>query len=575
MDQKALMRKARGLESASLVLKHAKIINVYDGTIEEADIAIEGDLIIGIGSYQGKSEKDLQGRYVAPGLIDGHVHIESSMVTPPEFARLVVPKGTTTVIADPHEIANVSGVAGIRFMLESSENTPLDVFMMLPSCVPATKAENSGAVITVKDIESLKDHPRVLGLGEVMDYPAVLSAEADIHSKIAVMKDRVIDGHAPDVMGFDLNAYLTAGVMTDHECTRVDSMLERIKRGMYVHLREGSATRNTQTLLQGVNPENMHRLLFCTDDKHPEDIQSEGHINHNVNLAIKHGIKPVDAIRMATLNAATCYGLKHLGGIGPGKQADLIVFEDLEDIQPIMVYKAGILVAQQGKPLFDVTNQVPKEITDTVRFELDERAFQLSLSHDKVHVIGLVKHNIITQKLVRKVRIKDGHFDYTPKANLHKLAVIERHKSTGNIGLGLVEGFGDFEGALAMTISHDSHNLVILGSSDADMMLAASEIKKLKGGIVLVHEGKVIDALALEVAGIMTSQSVNHVEDVIIRMRKHIDELGMSEEVDDPFISLAFLCLPVIPSLKLTDKGLFDVDRFEHISIEANGKVSS
>ncbi len=573
MNHKKIMKVARGEIAAELVLKNAQIINVYSGQIEQGDIAIEGNMIVGIGSYQGVIEHDIKKRYIAPGFIDGHVHIESSMVTPLGFAKVVAPKGTTTVIADPHEIANVSGVKGIQFMLDSSEDIPLNVYMMLPSCVPATKDENSGAIITAKDIKSLSSHKRVLGLGEVMDYPSVIHGDKMIHEKIEMMNERVIDGHAPDIIGQDLNAYIAAGVMTDHECTKVESMLQRISKGMYVHLREGSVTRNTETLLKGITKTNLNRVLFCTDDKHPHDIKTEGHINYNVNLAIKAGIDPIDAIKMATLNAANCYGLSHLGAIAPGKQADLFVFSDLKQIEPEVVYHNGVIIAKDGKPLFDGEINVPQELLNTVHINETELSFDLKLKNSLVKVIGIIPRNITTNQLLRKVKVENNKFVYDPKVDILKLAVIERHHNTKNIGLGLVEGFGFKGGALAMTIAHDSHNLIIVGSSDEDMRIAALKINEINGGIVLVKNGIVIDFLKLEVAGIMTAEPVVKVEKALLRMKGKIIKMKLNKQVDDPFISLAFLALPVIPKLKLTDRGLFDVDKFKIVSIESEQKV--
>ncbi|MFH5881815.1 adenine deaminase [Liberiplasma polymorphum] len=565
---KSIMQKARGLEKAELVLKNGRIINVYTNEIEAGDIAIENGMIIGIGNYDGIKEIDMKNHYIAPGLIDGHVHIESSMLTPAEFAKLIVPKGTTTIIADPHEIANVSGVEGIKFMLENSKDLPLNVYIMLPSCVPATSMENAGAKITAEDIESLRGLPNVLGLGEVMDYPAVLEGERTIHEKIRVMTPMLIDGHAPDIIGNDLNAYITAGVMTDHECTEVNSMIERLRRGMYVHLREGSVTRNLSTLLKGITKDNKHRVLFCTDDKHPEDIKKEGHINYNINLATKEKIEPLDAICMATVNAAQCYKLDHLGAIAPGKDADLIVFEDLYDIEPILVFKKGKIVAKCDEALFETKASLNDSIVDSVHFNGEDIHLKLPLKSEKVKVIELIESNITTKKIIERVKIKNNYFHYDQDKDILKLALIERHHNTKNVGIGLVKGFGFKNGALATTIAHDSHNLVVVGDSDEAMMTAIKKIKEIKGGIVLVKDNKVVDYLQLEIGGIMTNQGADIVSERLRTMHEIIKTMGLNEKIDDPFIQLSFLSLPVIPELKLTDFGLFDVNAFKHVPIE-------
>ncbi len=569
MKKQSLMPYARGDKTVDLLLKNASLINVFTGEIETINLAVHDGIFVGFGDYSAKQVIDLNGDYVAPGFIDGHVHIESSMMTPPQFAEVVVPKGTTTVIADPHEIANVSGVKGIEYMIKASQDIPLNVFFMIPSCVPATAFENAGATITTKDIKRLIKHSNVLGLGEVMDYPAVISGEKNIHEKLNAMQRYPIDGHAPDILGHDLNAYIAAGVETDHECTKVESMLERLKRGMYVHLREGSATRNVKTLLKGVTKENYRRLLFCTDDKHPEDIEKEGHINFNVNLAIAEGVDPVQAIRMATINAAECYRLKKLGAIGIGYRADFIVFETLEDIQPRLVYKDGKCVAKNQVTTFKSKQVKDKYVIDTVHIDREKIDFRLPLKSDKVNVIGLVKNNITTEKKVLNVTVENGYYKQTSDDNLMKLAVIERHKKTGNYGLGLVEGYGLKNGAIAMTIAHDSHNIIIIGDNDRSMEVALDAVVKYQGGIVLVEHDQVVEALQLEIAGIMTTSDVKTVSSKLLSMTQKANQMGLNDAIDDPFISLAFLSLPVIPALKLTDCGLFDVETFKHIPIEA------
>ena len=570
MNAKRTMDVAQGVQNAELVLKNAQIINVFTGDIELSDIAIDQGMIVGIGDYQGNQTIDLNHAYVAPGCIDGHVHIESSMVTPPAFAKLVVPKGTTSVIADPHEIGNVSGVAGIEYMIESAKDIPLNVFIMAPSCVPATAFENAGAVITNDDIEALKQYPEVIGLGEVMDYVAVLEGDASIHQKINTMRPRPIDGHAPDIMDKALNAYISAGVQTDHECTQLESLKARVKRGMYVHLREGSATRNLKTLLNGITPMNHHRLLFCTDDKHPEDILKEGHINWNINVAIQAGINPIMAIRMATINTAQCYQLKQLGAVAPGYRADLIVFNALERIEPHLVFKDGMLVAKDQEALFEVKPKTSNAVLNTMHIDPNTIDLTLKLKQSKVHVIGLIENNITTKKLIREVTVKNGVYHNDPDQDILKLAVIERHQSTGNVGIGLVEGYGIKNGAIALSIAHDSHNIIVIGDDDDSMHLAIQTLYAMQGGIAVVNKNQVVGKLPLEISGIMTNQDPHDVSKIILSMTETIESMGLNQAIDDPFITLAFLSLPVIPELKLTDTGLFDVHQFKIIPVEAS-----
>jgi len=568
MDNDKLRRVALGLEPATLVLKNARIVNVYSGTIDEGDIAIEDGVIAGIGKYEGLKETDLCFRYVAPGLIDGHVHIESSMLVPSEFARIVVPRGTTTVIADPHEIANVCGLDGIKFMISSARNVPLEVHIMMPSSVPATKFETSGATISAEEIMALKNEKEILGLGEMMDYPGVIGGDLETYKKITAMSDRIIDGHAPFVSGKELMAYRLAGIATDHESTTAAELREKVSLGMYVHLREGSATRNVKDLLKGITKNNVHRLLFCTDDKHPRDIVREGHINYNVNLAINGGVDPVDAIRMATINIATCYNLRHLGAIAPGLAADLIVFDSLRKIEPILVYKKGELVAKDNIPLFAPPKLHDQKVLSSVRYDPLDLDFKLRLKSDKVYVIGLEKNNVTTKKMIESVKLKDGLYVQENNTDILKLAIVERHRDSKRVGLALVKGYGLRGGAVALSIAHDSHNVICIGDNDEDMMLAVKTIKGIGGGIVLIKNHDVFDYLRLEVAGLMTSSDHRHVEGKLNRLNQAIHQMGVSDE-DDPFLSLAFLSLPVIPELKCTDFGLFDVGSFKLIPLEA------
>ena len=569
MDTIKLVEVARGDAPADLVLKNCNIINVFTSKIEQGDIAITDGTIVGIGSYKGVKEIDINNRFVAPGFIDGHVHVESSMLTPPQFAKIIVPKGTTSIVADPHEIANVSGVEGIKYMIFSSIFGPLNVNMMIPSCVPATAFETSGAIITSSDIDKIKNTKGVLGLGEVMNYPGVIFGDPEVHKKLEYMADFVKDGHAPSVTGKQLNAYKLSGIKTDHECTTVEELEEKVARGMYIHLREGSATRNVKVLSKGVTKENSRRLIFCTDDKHSEDIAKEGHINANIKLAIENGVDPITAIQMATINTSDCYNLKRVGAIAPGYDADIVVFESLKEIDVDEVFIKGELVAKGDKALFDPVLYTNGYVTDTMNIkDSDSVSFDIKLKNNKVKVIQLIEKNVTTTKVIREVEIKNGLYQHDDMKDILKLAVVERHHETGNVGLAFVEGYGLKNGAVAMTISHDSHNLIIIGDNDKDMKIAMKEIERIQGGITLVNNGEIIDSIRLEVAGLMTNTEVKIIEAKLKFMESKAREMGVNNEVDDAFLSLAFMSLPVIPELKLTDKGLFDVTEFKLVPLE-------
>ena len=569
MDTIKLVEIARGDSPADLVLKNCNIINVFTSEVEQGDIAIHEGKIVGIGSYHGVKEIDVKNRFVSPGFIDGHVHIESSMLTPPQFAKIIVPKGTTSIVADPHEIANVSGVEGIKYMIFSSIFGPLNVNMMIPSCVPATDFETSGAVISSSDIDKFKKTKGVLGLGEVMNYPGVIFGDKEVHKKLEVMNTFVKDGHAPSISGNQLNAYKLSGIKTDHECTTVKELEDKVARGMYIHLREGSATRNVKVLSKGVTKENSRRLLFCTDDKHPEDVRLEGHINYNIRLAIENGVDPITAIQMATINTAECYKLDNIGAIAPGYDADIVVFESLEKINVNEVFIKGELVAKDNKALFDPVLYTNGFVTNTIHIkDSDNISFDIKLKNNKVKVIELIENNVTTTKVIREVKVENGIYKHDNSKDILKLAVVERHHYTGNVGLGFVEGYGLKNGAVAMTISHDSHNLIIIGDNDKDMKIAMKEIERIQGGITLVNNGKVVDSIRLEVAGLMTNTEVKEIEAKLKFMEAAARKMGLNKEVDDAFLSLAFMSLPVIPELKLTDKGLFDVNEFKLVPLE-------
>ncbi len=560
---------AAGRVAADLVLKNGQVINVFTEEIYTANIAIVDGVIAAVSEldYEGALEVDLNGAFVSPGLIDGHVHIESSMVTPAEFAKSILPRGTTSIVADPHEIANVCGIEGIEYMLEASEGVPLDIFVMLPSCVPSTDFEHSGAILKAKELSLLIDDPRVLGLGELMDYPAVINAHSDIVDKVNMAKGKLVDGHGPVISGKDLNAYVSAGVRTEHECTTAEEMLERLRLGMYIQMREGSAARNLRSLLPVVSKENMRRVFFCTDDRHPGDILTDGHIDNHIRIAIKSGLPPIMAIKMGSLNAAEAYHLYNKGAIAPGFAADIAILTNLEKYTVDSVYKAGKLVAKQGKALFEHEVLMKPEVINTVHFKpVTEDDFKIPMTSDIARVIQLKPHSLVTNEAIRKVDVEEGYYAYNEKLDLLKLAVIERHHETGSIGLGLVEGFGLKNGAIASTVAHDSHNLIVIGDTDAHLKLAAETIQEIGGGLVLVHDGKVVGTLPLQIGGIMSDQSLEFVDKALNKLLEQAYNCGVSKDFD-PFMTLAFLALPVIPELKLTDMGLFDVNRFEFVPL--------
>ncbi|MBN2795625.1 MAG: adenine deaminase [Clostridia bacterium] len=562
---------AAGREPVELVLENCKIVNVFNHKIMEGNIAIDSGKIIGIGNYTGKETLDMKGRYIAPGLIDSHEHLESAMVTPAQMARVVVPRGTTTIIADPHEIANVCGLKGIEFMMDSANNVPLNVFFMLPSCVPATEFETSGAKLLAEDLSKLIKQTNVLGLGELMDFPGVISGRSDIIDKILIAQDKIIDGHGPVIKGKELNAYMISGVKTDHECSTLEEMEERLDRGMYIAIREGSAARNLKTLIQGVHENNARRMTLCTDDKSPEDILKEGHIDFSVRKAISLGIDPITAIQMATINTAECYHLRDIGGIAPGYDADLIVLDDLKNFNVLEVFKKGVKVAEEGKALFKVSESDTSDVVNTVNMKsVSKDDLQIKLNNDVVRVISVLPFSLVTESNIRKVNLDaNGHFEKHRFLDIVKLAVVERHKSTGNIGLGLVENFKIQNGAIATTIGHDSHNMIVIGDNDEDMLTAIAEVRRLEGGIAVVHNKKV-DSLQLRIGGLMSDQPMEFVAkrlEELLNIAHH--ELQVNPKID-PFMTLSFLALPVIPDIKLTDKGLFDVLDFKFVDVEVN-----
>ncbi|MCX8002038.1 MAG: adenine deaminase [Anoxybacillus mongoliensis] len=558
---------------ADVVVKNGKIINVFTHEIVQADVAIADGKIVGIGEYDGQTVIDAKGKYVCPGLIDGHVHIESSMVTPSEFARVVVPHGVTTVITDPHEIANVSGTKGIEFMLNDSNDIPLDVYVMLPSCVPATTFEHAGATLHAEHLTPLFSHPRVLGLAEVMDYPSLLQGKQQMLAKLsaAYAAGKLIDGHLAGLDETAVNVYRSANVHTDHECVTVDEALTRVQRGMYVLIREGSVAKDLNKLLPAVNTYNARRFLFCTDDKHIDELVNEGSIDHHIRLAIQAGIEPMTAIQMATLNAAECYRLYTKGAIAPGYDADFLFVEDLQSFSITHVYKKGTLVAENGCATFSVakTTSVDKTIIQSVHTKkVTKEDVQIPFtSGNCANVIKIVPNHLHTKRLITEVDIKNGVFQPSIERDLLKLVVAERHRGLG-VGVGIVNGFHLKKGAIASSIAHDSHNIIATGTNDDDIINAIEHIQHINGGLVVVENGRVLADLPLEIGGLMTSKSYEEVLKQLQTIHNALIAIGASSEFN-PFITLAFLALPVIPELKLTDQGLFDVSSFQFIDVEA------
>ncbi|EGA90628.1 adenine deaminase [Planococcus donghaensis MPA1U2] len=558
---------ANNKRKADLVIRNASIVNVFTKTLTTGDIAISDGIIIGIGHYEGIYEIDASGKYIAPGLIDAHVHIESSMVTPQQFAQVVLPHGVTTVVTDPHEIANVSGTAGLEFMLKDAESTLLDIKFMLPSCVPSTSFENAGAQLTAEDLAPFLQRDHVLGLAEVMDFPAVMRADEAMLDKLLLSEQ--IDGHAAGLTELDINVYGTAGILTDHECVTKEEMLIRLERGMYVMLREGSVAKNLETLLEGVTEQNAHRCLFCTDDKHLDDLIEEGSIDFNVRTAIKQGIAPITAISMASFNAAQCFGLRQKGAIAPGYDADFLLLDSLDEFTISAVYKGGQVAAQNGKYVGPIQSKSDSQaVQDTVRIaELAPTSFQIPMGNsEKAHVIGINPNNLITEHLVLEVPQVDGAFVSNTEKDLLKMAVVERHRATGNIGLGIVQGLGLKNGAIATTVAHDSHNIIAVGTTDRDIKKAVEAVQQINGGLVVVQDGEILTSVSLAIAGLMSEEPFETVYEQLKILDDSLLQIGAPTHFN-AFLTLSFLSLPVIPHLKLTDCGLFDVATFQHIQV--------
>lgn len=572
-ELKHLIDVAAGREPADLVIKNCMVVNVFTGRIVPGDIAVCGDRIAGIGSYEGRQTVDARGKYAAPGFIDSHIHIESCYVTPEEISRLLVPHGAATIIADPHEIVNVCGIPGLDYMMEAAKDAALDIKYMLPSCVPSTSFEHAGAIVDAAQMEEPIRRGNVLGLGEFMDYPGVISASDSVLEKLLVAKKagKLIDGHAPSVAGLELNAYAAAGIQGDHECSTVEEMNDRLERGMYVLMRQGSACHNLRTLVKGVTPENSRRCLLCSDDRQPKTIFSEGHMDNHLRICVEEGLDPVTAIRMATLNAAECFRLHDRGALAPGYRADIVLLDDLKDFRVRKVWLGGTLCAEDGRYLPQVHRHDAAAVRGSIRLkDFSAEKFKMHLTSNKVNVIGILPGGVVTKKDTAEIRLDaDGEFVWQPEQDIVKVAVLERHHYTGNVACGFLKGYGIQAGAVALSVAHDSHNIIVCGVSDQEMESAVLALEKQQGGIVLVKDGQVIASMPLPIAGLMSDQSGEWVEQKLTEIHeKAFSQLGIQTGVE-PVMTLCFMSLPVIPEMKLTDMGLFDVTEFHFIPVEA------
>lgn len=572
MELSTLIQAARGNIPADLLLKNGRVVNVFTGEIQETSIAISGSRIVGLGEYEARKITDVEGAYICPGLIDAHVHIESALVPPYEFARAVVPHGVTTVVIDPHEIANVLGTEGIQYMLDASKYTPFSVYVMASSCVPATHLETSGATLRWSDLTEFKKDPWVLGLAEVMNYPGVINGDPEVLDKLRAFADRRMDGHCPGLTGRDLDAYVASGIASDHECTTVEEANEKLGRGMYVMIREASNAHNLLTLLPIINNRTSRRVLFCTDDRLPDDLIEKGSIDFIVRTAIQHGLDPVTAITIATLNAAEYFGLSDRGAIAPGKRADIVVFNNFEEMKIERVYYGGKRVVYRGKLEPDDHERSRPPIRNTMNVDWSKVDLRVRVAQDTqtLRVICLVPGQLVTREEFDRALIQNGQVVADPARDILKMAVIERHHATGNVGLGFVRGFKLKSGAIGSSVGHDSHNIIVVGTNDDDMLSAARAIASMQGGFVAVDKGQVLGRVPLPIGGLMSEQPIERVRAELDHLNAATHNLGC--DLETPFMALSFLALPVIPDLKLTDKGLVDVRKFGFVEVLADEK---
>lgn len=561
------IRVAAGEGKVDLLIKNGRIVDVFSGQIEKREVAIFDGRIVGFGDYPAKKIVDLEGDFLCPGLIDGHVHVESSMVGISEFARAILPHGTTTVVIDPHEIANVFGVKGVYWMAESAKGVPLNLFVMIPSCVPASALETSGAELKAEDLDSLFQEPWVIGLAELMNFPGVIFRDPEVLEKIEKARGKRIDGHAPLLSGKGLYAYLVAGIRSDHECTTPREAKEKLKNGMWIMVREGSTARNLKDLLPLIHTKNSRRFFWVTDDRHPKELIEEGHIDSMVRQAIRLGLDPILAIQMATLNPAEYFRLDDLGAIAPGFRADLISFDHLGEFRIKKVFKDGVLIAENGRLVPNASKRVKRpKIRKSIHIgKIDKTSFLLRSDQPWAKVIQLIPGQILTKKVMKKIILREGVAYPNLEEDILKIAVVERHRATGNVGVGFVQGFGLKEGAIASSVAHDSHNIVVVGTDDEEMVRAVRMIQKMGGGLIVTGKGKVLASLPLPIGGLMAERSVHQVHRKLVTLHEKAREMGC--KISDPFMALSFLSLPVIPELKITDKGLVDVNQFKIVPV--------
>jgi adenine deaminase len=567
MDISGLIAAARGAAPADLLITDARIVNVFSGQIPKGSIAVKDGYIAGIGDYPARKMVSVNNAYVCPGLIDAHVHIESAMTSVSQFVRAVLPHGVTTVVADPHEIANVMGTDGIAYMLAAAEKQPMNIYFTLPSCVPATDMETAGAVLDAGSLMPLLSHPRVLGLGEMMNFPGVVNSDAGVLEKLRAAADhhKSVEGHAPGLSGKDLAAYLAAGITSDHESVSAAEAMEKLSLGMHIMIREATGAKNLDDLLPIVNDKTAGRIMWCTDDRHPQDLLNQGSIDHIIRRAVGGGLDPVTAVSLATISPAAYFGLHRLGAIAPGRRADLVVVPDLEQFEISSVYCAGMLAAENGEAVFPDPGAEPGSYPGSMNVGDTDPNFAIPARGRKLRVIGLCPGQITTQGRILDARIKDGYAVSDPVRDLIKLAVVERHKATGNIGLGFVSGFGLRFGAIAGSVAHDSHNIIAAGVDDADICAAVRAVIDMGGGLAVAAHQKTAASLALPIAGLMSDQPLSAVQDRIENLNQAAADLGCT--LADPFMALSFLALPVIPELRLTDKGLVDVVQFAPVPL--------